>query len=150
MGHIIVDVAFLAVALISVLQGARRGLLRSVVHFLKYVIAFVAASVFGPSFWSPIIGYIVVFVVALIVLSVVAHVLTKAISHIGILGRLNTLLGAVFGALLAVTVLLFVASVLRHFFGDADFYTNSVVLKFVAESELLEKFSFLNIAKNFF
>ena len=150
MGHIIVDVAFLAFAIISVLLGAKRGLLRSVVHFFKYIFAFVAASALGPAFSSPILGYIVVFIGSLIVLSVLAYFLTKIIKHMGLLGRLNTLLGAVFGALMAVTILLVVASLLKHFFGDSTLYTDSVVVKFVGESLFLEKLSFLNIGKKIF
>lgn len=47
MGHIIADVLFLVVGIGIVLICAKRGFLKSVIHFLKTILAFVFAYLFG-------------------------------------------------------------------------------------------------------
>ena len=47
MGHIIFDVVFLLIGVGLILACAKRGFLRSVIHFFKTLLAFVAAYFFG-------------------------------------------------------------------------------------------------------
>lgn len=47
MGHVIVDILFLVVGVGLVLVCAKRGFLKSAIHFLKTILAFVFAYLFG-------------------------------------------------------------------------------------------------------
>ncbi|MBR3894741.1 MAG: CvpA family protein [Clostridia bacterium] len=216
MGHVFFDVVFLLVFVLFVFLYARRGLIKSVVHFFKTLLAFVAAFLFGgavggflcdafvgsavnrfvydkiqsmyagtaglsaeeileafPAFLrtesvrealvacegsgetmiqsaadavsapiataiSNVVGYIAVFVIALIVFWIGAAILTKIVERISILGRLNTVLGALFGFLIALVVLFTAASVLKLFFGGSSVYEDSVIVRLLGDSSLLE------------
>jgi len=99
---------------------------------------------------SNILGYILVFVLAFIGLSVVAWLLTALTDKIKLLGAANRVLGAVWGALMAAIILLMVASVIKLFFGETDFYQQTVVVKFFGDSALLEAIKIFNIGSAWF
>jgi len=226
MGYLFADIAFVVIGLVIVFISAKRGFLKTVIHFLKYILAFVAAHLWGnamagvlsenviappvkgyiydslyekylesaenfgvtqaidsfPSFlmtdsvkqglasaqgtgeellqnmtdsianpivsiFSNIVGYILVFVVALVVLWIAAVFVSKLLEAFGLVGRLNTILGAVLGVAMALVVMLAISSLLKFFFGTTDFYTNSVVISLFGDSSILEGLSFLDIGK---
>jgi len=147
MGPLIADIALSGIALLSVLIGAKRGFIKTVIHYLKFVLAVAAAYALGDRFPNPIVGYVAVFLTTLILLWLVAILLTKTIEHIPLLGGLNSILGAVLGGVIAVTLLLIVASTVKALWGDTAFYTDSVILRFLGDSSLLEKMKFLDIGK---
>ena len=99
---------------------------------------------------SNVLGYILVFVLAFIGLSVVAWLLTALTDKIKLLGAANRVLGAVWGALMAAIILLMVASVIKLFFGETDFYQQTVVVKFFGDSALLEAIKIFNIGSAWF
>ncbi|MBQ7347893.1 MAG: CvpA family protein [Clostridia bacterium] len=229
MGHMIADVIFLLVGIALIFACAKRGFLKSVVHFLKTILALVAAYFFGtklgaflcdkfiggavrdfvydklhtmyknaaenfnaesiftelPAFLkteeikagitaaegsgeqlvtsvtdsiaspiatviSNIFGYIGVFLITLVVLWIGAILLDKLIDHIGILDRLNTVLGAVLGFLIAIVLLFVAASVIKFFWAESAIYADSVIVKFFGESSLLEKIKFLDVRAGWF
>ena len=99
---------------------------------------------------SNVLGYILVFVLAFVGLSVVAWLLTALTDKIKLLGAANRVLGAVWGALMAAIILLMVASVIKLFFGETDFYQQTVVVKFFGDSALLEAIKIFNIGSAWF
>lgn len=147
MSHVVADLVLLIFAVFVILASARRGFIKAVVHYLKFVLAFVAAYWLGPRFPNVLVGYVAVFLVTLILLWVVAYFLTEVIGNVGFLNGLNTLLGALLGAVVAATLILAIASVIKHFWGDTPFYTDSVILRFFGDSALLETMKFLDLGK---
>lgn len=91
------------------------------------------------------IGYVLVFVVALILLSIVAAIIGAIIKRLNILGTLDHVLGALVGVLEAWILLTLVSSVLKFFFAEAAFYTQSHAVKFLAETPITKFLSFLNL-----
>lgn len=94
---------------------------------------------------SNILGYVAVFLVSLILLWILVKVLDGLMEHIKLLGTINTILGFVWGVLLSAMLLLMAASVVKLFFADAPIYQNSVVVRFLGDSFLLEFLRFLDI-----
>lgn len=228
-GNVIADLIFLIVGVAIVLVCAKRGILKSAIHFLKTVLAFVIAYTLGgklaqvlsdrwifgsvhrfvfdkingiyqstagnmnaedvieslPSFlmteemqaklhaaqgsgeelvlqmtdsvsrpiaslFSNILGYIGVFLLALVGLWILAAILDKVVSKFRILNSLNTLLGAILGLLIAVTVLLAAASLMKVFFASSYVYTESVIVRFFGDGGLLNGLKFLDIGGSWF
>lgn len=229
MGHILADIIFLIFGIAIILICAKRGFLKSVIHFFKTILAFVIAYFLGSrlaqflcdnwiggavrnfifdkingvyqsaansfnaedvisslpdflmteemqsklhaaegsgaelvdsmtdaistpiaSLFSNILGYVGVFILALIGLWLLATVLDKLVEHMRFINTLNTLLGALLGLLVAVTVLSVVASLLRFFFAESPLYTESAVVKFFGESFLLKGLNFLDVGGSWF
>ena len=92
---------------------------------------------------SKVIGYAVVFIVAFLALSVVAWLLNKWAESNEVVNTVNRILGGVLGALSAIITLLLISSIIRMFWGDADFYQNSILLKLLGN--LTSYIVFLNI-----
>jgi membrane protein required for colicin V production len=111
------DYALLGVFAVSLVLGIWRGLVREVLAILGWVIAFLAANLLagplGPAMPQAIpsaelrvaAAYVAVFVVSLIATSLVALLLSRLVRAIG-LGGLDRLLGAGFGVLRALLILL--------------------------------------------
>ena len=222
MGYII-DFIFVLVGLALILTCAKRGLIKSAIHFGKTILAFVFAYLFGsklgqlvcekwisapvydwvhgkleglyasaaegfnvesitsafPDFVmsedvkaslqstsgsgeqllndmtdaiatpaatviSNVIGYVGVFLISIILLSIAALLLTKLVEHISFLNTVNTVLGGILGLLIAVTVLFVAASAIKFVAGSTEWYTNSLIVKLLGDSKLLESLKFLN------
>lgn len=94
---------------------------------------------------SNILGYILTFVVALIVLSIAAWFLTKLAEKITFFGKLNRILGGVWGGLMGIIVLFMLASIIKFFDAEDIFYSKTVLVKFFGDSILLEIFKIINI-----
>lgn len=86
---------------------------------------------------SNVLGYVTVFVLALVVLWLAVKLLDGVIERIKILDRLNTILGAVWGVILACLTLFVIGSVFRVFLSHSEIYTESTVIRFFGESALL-------------
>ena len=107
----------LAVLLISLLVGAWRGLVVEVVSVVSWLAAFVLAQWFAPDVAAklPMAGaaeqvryaaaFVLVFVLTLFVGALVGFVVSKLLSAVG-LGAINRLLGALFGVLRGVVLIL--------------------------------------------
>lgn len=223
-GNVIADVILVIFALSMIFFYAKRGFIKSLIHSLKGIIAFVVAYMFGgkladvlaeklisspvresvfkkvssiyadtadavnvekitesfPNFImteevktkiaaaegstdqlinsvtdsiaspitnviSTVIGYILVFVLAFIGLCIVASILSKLVDHFSLFGFVDKLLGAVIGAVITFAALFVICSIIKFFFADESFYTNSVLVQFFAESSFLETVKFLDI-----
>lgn len=96
---------------------------------------------------SNVVGYVLVFLAAAILLSLAAAILTKLVEKITVFKAVNTLLGMLFGALLAFSVLCVFSSAVKALMGESDFYVNSQLMKFLGDSGFLEKIKFLNVSK---
>ena len=94
---------------------------------------------------STVLGYVIVFIIALIILTIVFAIIRSIIQKLAILGTLDHFLGAVLGFLEAWILLTLVSSLLKFFFKDADFYTQSHAVKFLAETPVTKFLAFLNI-----
>lgn len=111
------DYAVLGVFAMSLVLGAWRGLVREVVSILGWVIAFLAANLLagplGPAMPQAIpsaelrvaAAYLIVFIVSLMVTSLAGLLLSKVVSAAG-LGGIDRLLGAAFGALRGLLIVL--------------------------------------------
>lgn len=103
------DLLALAVIAMTTLISLSRGLVSEVTSLFTWVVAFVLARMFGqtfaslllPSVQSPLfaglIGFVAVFFLAFVVQYFFRAALNAAVSAVG-LGKVNALLGAVFGA----------------------------------------------------
>lgn len=160
------DIVFIIIAVVSILLGIKRGLIKSLMHVAKLLLCVLLAFLLGGTLGgvfkdafvedvvadpiatviSNVLGAVVVFIAAMIVLSIAAWFLTKLADKIPFVGALNHILGGVFGAVEATLTLLFLASVIKLFFGEMDVYGDSVIVKFLADSALLDAFSFLDVA----
>lgn len=220
----IVDILFLLLTAVITFSCAKRGFIKSVVHFLKTILSFVFAYLFGgqlgiflhdkfiaapireavfekinglytsatagfsaekvmeelPSFMmteeikaklmaaegtgeqlvntmtdsvatpvatalSNVLGYIGVFVISMLALWLVAALVTKLIEHNRSLGVVNRILGIALGLLISLTVLSVAASVLKFFFAGDSLYANSVIVKALGDSALLDYIKFLDV-----
>jgi membrane protein required for colicin V production len=111
------DYAVLGVIAVSLAVGAWRGLVREVVSILGWVIAFLAANLLagplGPAMPQVIpsaelrvaAAYVAIFVASLIVTSLAGLLLSKMVHAVG-LGGLDRVLGAGFGTLRALLIVL--------------------------------------------
>jgi membrane protein required for colicin V production len=113
----------LAVLLVSLLVGAWRGLVVEVVSLVAWVAAFILAQWFAPdaAAWLPMgtasevvryaAGFVLVFVATLFAGALVGFLISKLLSAVG-LGAINRLLGALFGVLRGVVLILAAAVVI--------------------------------------
>lgn len=94
---------------------------------------------------SNLLGYVAVFVLSLIGLWFVVKIVDGLAKKIKLLDRINTLLGFLWGLVLALMLLLMAASVVKLFFGHAPIYLNSFVVRFFGDSFLLQALRFLDV-----
>lgn len=118
------DIIVAGILLFSVLAGLWQGLLRTVYHMVKVILAIIFSSLLTPFVAVCIsetvvmrgaIAYIISFVLVSIALGIVAHIL-GIVDHIPVLKQINKGLGAVAGlvrGLLLVWILLFVIVLLK-------------------------------------
>ena len=99
---------------------------------------------------SNLTGYLFVFVVTLLLLWIGVAVLDKLIEKIAFLHKVNTLLGALWGAFAAILLLLVLSSLIKAFFSNSSVYTDSIILKFLGESAFLKGVKFLDIGSKLF
>jgi len=117
-----VDWIFVIVLVASLLLGAWRGLVYEVISLLSWAASFLLAQWFAPSVaeWLPLQGsaaavrywvaFALVLVAALFAGGLIAFVVKKMISAVG-LRPIDRVLGAGFGALRGVLILLFISVV---------------------------------------
>ncbi len=94
-----------------------------------------------------VVGFLLVFVVAFLALTILYWILKGLRGKIPVVGTVDTLLGALLGAVFAFLILLAVGSVLKFFFGNDDFYTKSILIKFFGDSSILGVLKFLNVSQ---
>ncbi|MBV9889477.1 MAG: CvpA family protein [Rhizobacter sp.] len=118
-----IDIAMLVLVVLSALAGLVRGLTFEVLSLLGWVAAWFAGLWFGPliaphlSIASPSLNSIAAFAIAFVIALVVCGFAARAVS--ALVGKtplkpLDRLLGAAFGVLRALLVLLTVAIVVAH------------------------------------
>ena len=95
--------------------------------------------------FSNILGYALTFVLALVILSVAAWFLTKLADRITFVGKVNRILGGIWGALMGIVVLFMIASIIKFLGANTPLYDQTVVVKFFGDSILLEVFKIINI-----
>ncbi|MFN2644713.1 MAG: CvpA family protein [Burkholderiales bacterium] len=117
-----VDYAVLAVLLLSIGWGLWRGLVREVMSLASWIIAFLAANLFAARLaellprsiargeYRSLVAFIVIFVVVLIITTLGSIWLAKAVRAAG-LGSLDRTLGAFFGLLRALLIMVAAALV---------------------------------------
>ena len=85
------------------------------------------------TFLSNLLAYTLVFVGSLIALWFLVKLFDGVIARIKLIGRINTVLGFVWGIIGALVLWLSVSSLFRVFFADSAIYTDSKVLQFFGE-----------------
>lgn len=118
----LLDWVCLAVVLVSLLVGAWRGLVVEVLSVLSWIAAFVLAQWFAPDVAAHLpmagaaepvryaAGFVVVMVATLFAGALLGFLISKLLSAVG-MGAINRLLGALFGVLRAVVLILAAAVV---------------------------------------
>ena len=111
------DYALSGVLLVSIGWGIWRGLVRETMSLAGWVIAFLAANLFAAPLsglvpasvarpeWRVLIAYVAIFIVSLVVTTLAAMLLSRIVKAAG-LGALDRLLGALFGLLRALIIVL--------------------------------------------
>ena len=94
---------------------------------------------------SNVLGYVLVFILAFIGLMIAAWFLTKIVEKFAFIGLANRILGGVWGALTALIAMIVISSVVKLFFGHTDFYTSSVLVKWIGDSEFFQAFGIFNL-----
>jgi membrane protein required for colicin V production len=141
------DYAVIGVIIVSIAWGAWRGLVREVVSLAGWVIAFLAANLLaGPagerlpeSIARPelrvLLAFVGVFVVSLIVTTLVGLLLSKIMKAVG-LGGLDRSLGAIFGLLRGLLIVVALALL-----AGLTTFPESTYWKASASAPFLEKIS---------
>ena len=111
------DWVFLAVLFVSLLVGAWRGLVVEVLSVVSWLAAFILAQWFAPDVAAKLpmagaaepvryaAGFVLVFVATLFAGALIGFLVSKLLSAVG-LGAINRLLGALFGVLRGVLLIL--------------------------------------------
>ena len=90
---------------------------------------------------STVIAFVVLFILFMIVLSILMALLNSLIEKIAIIHLVNTLLGLVWGVLVALIIWTLFAGVCGMFFD----YESTVAIKFFVETNVLEKLGLLDL-----
>lgn len=158
MSHLIWDLSFAAVGIGFVLLGIHRGLILSVLKLCRFFLAVGISYLFGGivgewigGAWKAssehqmligkLVGYAIVFLLTFVGLSVAYFFIKTIKEKIRILNMADKLLGGLLGGVMALAVLLLSASVIRLFFAEREFYTQSVILRTLGDCQ----FEFLNL-----
>lgn len=143
------DFAILTILLVSLLLGLWRGLVYEVLSLAGWPIAFVLSKLFANNIMPLLplqqeamriaVAYIAVFVATLIVWGVLVWLLAKLVKAVG-LGRLDSVMGGLFGVLRGGLVILALAWLagLTHI-PDQPFWRNAQTGKMVEDVALLTK-----------
>lgn len=121
------EIIALAIVLLCVFDGLRRGLVMQVFSFVRMVLVLVLTVVFVPLV-LPMIGqenvarsgiaYMAALIVSLVVVNLVAHIL-RVVEHIPVVRTVNRLGGGVLGACIGI-VLIWVALAVIGAFQDVS------------------------------
>ncbi|MBE6627934.1 MAG: hypothetical protein E7629_03315 [Ruminococcaceae bacterium] len=95
---------------------------------------------------SSVIAFVALFIILFILLSIVMALLNALISKIKLFHLANTILGLVWGILIALILWTVISTLIRIF--DFGIYEDTVVIKFFAEADLLEKLGILELGEN--
>ncbi len=125
----VLDYILLAIALLSLLIGLKRGFVREVMSLLIWVVALVIAvmftgalahkmsAYFHPQWIAEFVSFIILLVVVLIVGKIFGGLLTGAVGHVG-MGPINHLLGAILGLLRGGIIAALIVFILSHTFWE--------------------------------
>jgi uncharacterized membrane protein required for colicin V production len=138
-----IDIIFCLIGIAIIAISAMRGFLRSLLSFGKGFLSIAAAYLFGNAL-GPWIGekipaiegvianflsYLLVFALVYVGLVILSHVLGAIISRMGLIGKIDKILGGVMGLVIAVMVLFIAASILKFLPWTEEMYANSTVIK---------------------
>lgn len=134
-----VDAIIVVITILSSLFGLWRGLIKEVLSLVTWVAALVLARLFSESAAALlagmidnegvryVVGFTVIFVVVMLAGSLLTHVLTKLLSVTG-LRLVDRLLGALFGFLRGVIIVLVALFIVTPFASETDWWQNSVLI----------------------
>ena len=115
------DYVVIAALIISIAWGVWRGLVHEVLSLVGWILAFVAGNVFAmplaerfPAAMRPelrvVVAYVLIFIATLVVAALLAAIFTKFIK-VSVLHSLNRWLGALFGLLRGLLIIVVLAMV---------------------------------------
>ena len=157
---IIADLIFVFAGLFTVIFAIKSGFFRTLMRFARTFLAIGAAYWFGgmlaptiasafPSigegYLSVILSYVAVFVLAVVLLTVSTWIIGKLIERVGLVRKLDMILGALIGILFAAVSMFTVASIIRIIPAASEFYDQTFFIKMFGNSSLLEVFKFLDV-----
>ncbi len=148
-----IDIILVAVFVLQVIFGWKRGLTGVVLGIARIAISLILALLLGPTIGksvgdggalSGILGYIAVFVVTYVVATIIMAIVKKI--KIPIISTLDKLFGILIGVVLGIITISLISvplhsllSTLSEVSGKSSFeevYNNSYIFKFVAESNI--------------
>ena len=91
-----------------------------------------------------IVGFVLTFVVAFLLLSLLYILIKNMRSSYELFGVADSVCGGLLGFVFAFAVLLFAGSLLKFFLGNQPLYTDSTIVKFFGDSNLLGSLKFLD------
>ncbi len=158
------DIIFCLVGIAIIAISVMRGFLRSLLSFGKGFLAIVAAYLFGNAL-GPWIGekipaiagvianflsYLLVFALVYVGLILLSHVLGAMISRMGLIGKIDKILGGLMGLVIAVMVLFVAASIFKVLPLTEELYANSTVIRWFGESSFLKSFKIFDFGGAWF
>lgn len=157
---IIADLVFVFAGLFTIIFAIKRGFFRTLMRFARTFLAIGAAYWFGgmlaptiasafPSigegYLSVILSYVAVFVLAIVALTIATWIIGKMIERLGLVRKLDMILGALIGILFAAVSMFTVASIIKIIPAASEFYAQTFFIKMFGNSSLLEVFKFLDV-----
>jgi len=132
------DIAILAVVLLSALIGLVRGLVKEVLSLISWAVAFLVAIYYSaelarmlPASWAAepirlVMAFVLLFVVTLIVTGITQWAISKLVESTG-LSSTDRLLGFLFGSARGLLICIVVLMGLREVAGDALWWQASTI-----------------------
>ena len=120
------DYCLLTLIFLSIIIGAKRGLLREVISLITWIAAFFIAIIFAKDFSSiyiaqyikndgiaVILSFLLLFITTLIIGALINYIITSFVERVGIMWG-NYFLGALFGFIRGVLITFFIVFFLVH------------------------------------
>ena len=88
---------------------------------------------------SCVLAFVISFILLFIVLSIILALLNSLICKIKLINTVNTVLGLIWGLVIAVILWTVVSSLMKGLFGGFDIYDSTTIIQFVGDLNLFEK-----------
>lgn len=88
---------------------------------------------------SCVLAFVISFILLFIVLSIILALLNSLICKIKLINTVNTVLGLIWGLVIAVILWTVVSSLMKGLFGGFDIYDSTIIIQFVGDLNLFEK-----------
>jgi|GEM_PF-4962617 len=140
--HIIIDILLVALFLVPIISGWKRGFITTVLELVSFIVAFIVA--FVGTFLAvsvvdanPIVIFIVLFIAAYVALIIIKNAL-NLVAKLPVLKTMNNLLGLIIGLVQGVFFFLLAVAIFPHIFSGN--YADTFVLNWATGVDFLALF----------